>query len=552
MTLDTPEQRKVRGAFFTPYPIAEFLAGWALRGAGPEPTILDPTCGDGVFLLAAETEAASDQTPHLLGMDIHGPSLDAAKGILRHPRSATMLQGDFFSEPTPDQLGARLPYVDALVGNPPFVRYQGSSGSDRRLAARRALAQGVRLSGLSSSWAPLLVHASGFLKPDGRLAMVVPAELLSVGYAEPIRRWLKQRFASVHLVLFDRLQFSDAEEQVVLLVARGSGGCHAFTLHHVSDAADLARLHIFDSQAFAPEDGEKWTDLLVPEDAREMLRRARSTGFAPLSSLASVELGTVTGANKFFTLSEAERRKYGLIPGRHVVPTVPPGVKNVTGLRFTRGRWEQLRLEGERVWMLSPAPRAASSTALTSYIAFGEQQRFQDGYKCSIRDPWWRLEAQPAPSHFLTYMSNETPRVVLNDANATIVNSLHGVRLLDANDVVSRALPYVFQNTVTLLAAELEGRAYGGGILKLEPREGAGLPVPAAESIEAVWGELKSRSNLLEEFARLRRWADVTTIVDEALLLGSGGLSRADLATLAKALREVRNRRMRREVRDEG
>ena len=39
-----------------------------------------------------------------------------------------------------------------------------------------ALRQGVRLSGLSSSWASGLVHASGFLKPEGRLAMVLPAE----------------------------------------------------------------------------------------------------------------------------------------------------------------------------------------------------------------------------------------------------------------------------------------------------------------------------------------------------------------------------------------
>jgi hypothetical protein len=78
---------------------------------------------------------------------------------------------------------------------------------------------------MASSWAASLVHASAFLKPTGRLAMVLPAELLTVHHAEPVRRWLRQRFAVVNLVIFERLQFRDAEEQVVMLVAHGRGPC---------------------------------------------------------------------------------------------------------------------------------------------------------------------------------------------------------------------------------------------------------------------------------------------------------------------------------------
>lgn len=78
--------------------------------------------------------------------------------------------------------------MDAVIGNPPFVRYQEQAGDARKRSARAALAQGVRLSGLASSWVVLLVHACGFLKPDGRLTMVLPAELLTVHYAEPAAR----------------------------------------------------------------------------------------------------------------------------------------------------------------------------------------------------------------------------------------------------------------------------------------------------------------------------------------------------------------------------
>jgi adenine-specific DNA-methyltransferase len=83
---DSPELRKRRGAFFTPYGIAEHLAEWALRGEDNEGLILDPTCGEGVFLLAAAEHMArsgrSPSTSRLFGVDIHGSSLRETEKLL--------------------------------------------------------------------------------------------------------------------------------------------------------------------------------------------------------------------------------------------------------------------------------------------------------------------------------------------------------------------------------------------------------------------------------------------------------------------------------------
>jgi methylase of polypeptide subunit release factors len=211
---DSPELRKQRGAFFTPPAIADFLAAWATAGRA-DARVLDPTCGEAVFLLAAARRLAANgaapaSTRNLLhGVDLHEASRDHSRALLHaEGYDAQLVSGDFFAQPTPAQLGGRLPWMDAVVGNPPFVRYQGHRGEARKLSAAAALAQGVRLSGLASSWAALLVHACSFLQPDGRVAMVLPAELMTVGYAEPLRRWLRTRFAAVHLVLFEQLQLS--------------------------------------------------------------------------------------------------------------------------------------------------------------------------------------------------------------------------------------------------------------------------------------------------------------------------------------------------------
>ena len=83
-----------------------------------------------------------------------------------------------------------------MIGNPPFIRYQDFSGEARarsRTAARRA---GVGLSNLASSWAAFAVHAALFLRPGGRMGLVLPAELLSVNYAAQVRRFSTKRVDS--------------------------------------------------------------------------------------------------------------------------------------------------------------------------------------------------------------------------------------------------------------------------------------------------------------------------------------------------------------------
>lgn len=335
---DRGSARKARGAFYTPPAIAEFLTRWAIRS--PEARIMDPTCGEAVFLIAAAqrlrrlkaTSAAVAE--QLTGVDLHAPSLEAAHELLRaEGGGARFVQSNFFDLPTPAQIGDRIGWQDAVVGNPPFVRYQEHRGDARKRSATAALAQGVRLSGMASSWAASLVHASAFLHPTGRLAMVLPAELLTVHYAEPVRRWLRARFAVVNLVMFERLQFRDAEEQVVLLVARGTGPCDSFCLFHVDSADDLASIHPLDPVGANPAAEGKWSDLTLPLDTRQLFKSVASERMARLDGYGTPELGTVTGANDFFALSDVTRRKYGLTES-HVKRLSPPGTRHLKGIEL--------------------------------------------------------------------------------------------------------------------------------------------------------------------------------------------------------------------------
>jgi tRNA1(Val) A37 N6-methylase TrmN6 len=549
---DTAELRKQRGAFFTPAPIADFLAAWACAGR-TDARVLDPTCGEAVFLLAAARRlAANGAAPEAMaellnGVDLHEASLASSKALLAaEGYDANLVPGDFFAQPTPAQLGGSLGWMDAVVGNPPFVRYHEHRGDARKLSVAAALAQGVRLSGLASSWAALLVHACSFLKPDGRVAMVLPAELMTVGYAEPVRRWLRQRFAAVHLVLFEELQFDRAEEQVVLLVARGSGGCDAFALHQVRDADELQRLHAFDGVAVAPKAEGKWTDLLLPTERRSLFRKVTSKHFVNLQAYGTPELGTVTGANSFFTMSEATRERFSLAYS-DVTPIVPPGTKHLRGMRFTQGRWEQLKLEGERVWLLDPKSNQPSRR-LRRYIEHGESLNVHEAYKCTVRTPWWRPPVVPPPDLFFTYMSHRYPRLIANEAGVSFVNSMHGIALRDDTPPSARdSLPLLALNSVSILGAEIFGRSYGGGILKMEPREASELPVPSPALLTKAWNKLARRKAHLDERLRAGQWQDVVDEVDRALIIDCAGVSREDVLALRAEATKLRRRRTRKD-----
>ncbi len=548
---DNAELRKARGAFFTPPAIADYLVGWALQN-DPAAKVLDPTCGDGVFLQAAGQQLkalgrqVSDLDEQVFGIDLHRESLDEAMRLLEVENlDAHLVASDFFAVPTPDVSDSPLPFVDAVVGNPPFIRYQEHVGDSRRMSVEAAFKQGVRLSGLASSWAASLAHAAGFLKPEGRLAMVLPAELLTVGYAEPIRTWLRKRFGQVNLVVFEHVQFEDALVDVVLLLAEGSGGCESFALWHVDNAEDLAQIRPAGQLDVTPSASGKWTDILIPSAQRGLYREVIAESFTTLGEYGSPVLGSVTGANKFFAITDATREQYGFGESQ-LVKISPPGTRHLRGATFTAQQWNDLRDSGERVWLLRPDPDDMTPGRI-EYTQLGEALGVDQAYKCQIRTPWWRPPVSTTPDLFFTYMSHNYPRLISNKAKVAFLNSMHGVRLnSEAPAIASEALPFMCLNSVTMLGAEINGRSYGGGILKMEPREAASLPLPSVEVMERAWAELKPQKATLDRQLQSGRWTEVAKRVDVAVLGVGAGLGIDEISQLLGAARTMRERRLRR------
>lgn len=540
---------KLRGGYYTSDAVAAWLCAWAIRK--PTETVLEPSSGDGVFLEAAAKRmlalgASRRSVPNqLTGVEILSEECSKARQrlsrILGQHSADTVVTQDFFAWcEKPDRKA-----VDVIVGNPPFIRYQSFPEPHRSRAMVLMARQGLSPNRLTNIWVPFVVAAMSSLRSGGRLALVLPAELLQVSYAAQLRSFLTDRFARIDIVACNELFFQKAEQEVVLLLADGArtstsekNVCRvtmteARTVEEITNRLPKVVLAAAQPKTVC-HDEEKWLKYFLTEREITFMRALRaSTVTTNLSTHASVDVGVVTGKNEFFVLNNHQVAELGL--KSYTAPLVSRSVQ-LKGARIQKADWKAMASAGDRVYLLDLAPIIGSklSSSLARYIRSGEESEVHTGYKCSIRAPWYAVPAVWNPDGFLFRQIYDFPRVVLNEAGATSTDTIH--RLTCKVEKPERVIANTY-TWLTAASAEIEGRSYGGGVLELEPTEAERLLMPA----------VLNGAMPVADCDRLTRAGRLNEVLEEnarIVLMGNMGLSKADCFMLRDIWTKMRNRRM--------
>jgi hypothetical protein len=166
--------------------------------------------------------------------------------------------------------------------------------------------------------------------------------------------------------------------------------------------------------------------------------------------------------------------------------------------------------------LLAPSDKPADGTL--AYIESGESMDVHKAYKCRVRADWWRVPLLAPPDLFLTAMNADTPRLTTNRTKARHLNSVHGVYLSDEHrELAMDVLPVASLNSLTLLSAELSGRSYGGGILKLEPREADRWWMPSPALLMQHREELNAVKARVQRLLQARKLEVAVETVDAVL-----------------------------------
>ncbi|HEX6554891.1 MAG TPA: class I SAM-dependent methyltransferase [Ktedonobacteraceae bacterium] len=540
--------QKLRGGYYTPKPIADFLAQWAIQT--PSANILEPSCGDGMLLESAvETLISRGAERATASSFIQGIEFDPREALKASERLKMLggLQtmpridiGDFFSYC--QRYLAKDTLFDAIIGNPPFIRYQNFPENHREIAFYLMQRAGLRPNRLTNAWVPFLVAATLVLNKAGRLAMVIPAELLQVNYAAELRLFLSQNYSYITLITFKKLVFDGIQQEIVLLLGERNGsehtGIRTIELEGINDLISYKHT-AFQSEILKEMDHstEKWTMYFLDDKELELLRALKAN---PQLSLAKdaidVDVGIVTGLNEFFVLTEEQVEKNALRP---YTQRIVGRSAHLSGIRFTDSDWvANVENQSPAFLLRTPdLPFYCLPDELKEYITSGEEKGLNKGYKCRIRNRWYVVPSVWVPHAFMLRQVHHHPKIILNDADATCTDTIHRVKL--RNGTPAKTVATAFLNSLTFAFSEIVGRSYGGGVLELEPNEAEKLPLPLVGADTLDLNELDGLLRKGDIYAAL----DIT---DDILLRKGIGLSIDETRKLRTIWQKLRDRRINR------
>lgn len=497
--LDAAKGAKARnklGQFATPTVLASDVLAHAreLMPGGAPVRFLDPALGTGAFYSALLREFGAGRIATATGFEIDPHYGQPARALWRD--SALELKLGDFTKAAPPVQGCGY---NLVICNPPYVRHHHMDReSKRRLVAATAAASGMQLSGLAGLYCYFLGLAHAFMQPGGLGGWLIPSEFMDVNYGVPVKRYLLNQVELVRIHRFDpsELQFGDAlvSSAVVWFRKRQPRDGHKVEFSFGGTLAKPKRSHRVPMSAL--QESSKWTRLAA-EGAR-----AAPPGLR-LADFFVIKRGLATGCNAFFIMTPDQIAERAL-PMQFFKPILP-GPRHLEADIIAAESDGTPKLS-RRLFMLDcrlpEAELKARHPALWAYLLTG-RDTVAKTYLCSRRRPWYGQEHRPPAPLLCTYMGrnlagrNKPFRFIRNRSLATAANVY---LLLYPKPELASALAFdptlgdkIWKFLRELDAAALlgEGRVYGGGLYKMEPKELANVPAEPIAALMPTLAELR-------------------------------------------------------------
>jgi len=512
---------KLLGAFYTGESATEFMARWAIRT--PEDRVLEPCFGDGAFLRSIRRTCRERgfHEVEVFGVEMAESTFGETVSSGAIPPKAAIMD---------DFLNIRPFRVDAVIGNPPYVRLRHLPVPQAKRAMRiacEALGEPMKSSG--SLWMPFVLHALQFLKAGGRLAFVLPYDMTYVRYAQPLWRHLGKKFASLHVLRVRERLFPDIMQDVVILCADGLGG----TTHTVHFRAFERKADFISGNASAEEEipldavvnGDRpFVRALLPNDLRRLLDDRLAQATYPIREVASFNIGYVSAHKAFFHPALSVIDKFR-IPNSCLRPAVTSS-RQLNGIGVFTSSISQASQE---VLFYPRGEMGNLSAAEQRYIQYGESLGVNRRYKCRNRKPWYRVP-DVRVSNLVLSVFGERPVMLLNDRGLVATNSLlcGFVRQGSAESVLA-----AWYTSLALLYCELHVHSLGGGVFVLVPNEVGTIRVPR-------FGTLPRKYLLdLHRIIRSGSIQDAYSFGDAAILKGKLGLKDRELDIIQQGINQL-------------
>ena len=530
--IENASAEKLRGGFYTPEKIAAFVLRWAINGS-VDSDILEPSCGDGVFL--EQIKENNYQYNSVTGIEFD--EIEAQKSDNIMLQNCNIINEDFhkYCNNTDNRF-------DIIVGNPPYIRYQYFDAEQQNEAIKIFNKSGLKYSKLTNAWVSFVIGSTQLLKENGKIGFVLPAEILQVSYAKQLRAFLAKFYNKINIVSFEKLVFPDIQQEVVLLLCeKNETNTHQIEHIEVRDAEALYKLDLRllrNPKKKIDITANKWTYYFLDQEEIDFLEKMKTNSkLNNIKVFAKNEVGITTGKNEYFTVNKNIVDEYNL--SVYAKPLMGRSIQ-LNGLNFSKLDWEEnVKLNAKAFLLVFPTKKniIEDNKKAYNYIEYGENLEFNLGYKCKIRGNEWQIVPSLKISEiFFTRQIHLYPKMVLNEAKAYTTDTVHRVYL--KKDVNEKAFVASFYNSLSFAFAEIVGRSYGGGVLELMPSEVEEILIPYKPENQIMFSVIDKM---------IRDKVNIDTILeytDNILLKQTYGLTDNEISLAKGIWKKLSNRRL--------
>ena len=407
---------------------------------------------------------------------------------------------------------------------------------------------------LINAWVSFTVASVQLMKDDGKIAFVIPAELLQVKYAEDLRKYLMTHLQKITILTFKKLIFPEVEQEVVVLLGEkisNQNNSHQIRIIECNDIEDLNKSKsLIESIPFKDIDFNttKWTRYFLSLKQNELIELIQNDErFFHFNDIAQVDIGITTGNNSYFCLDKNTVEKYDL--SEVTRPLIARSV-NIPGITFNHSDWQANVQKGSNTFLLDFNSKNyfELKSNQKNYIKLGEENNAHVGYKCRIRKEWYKIPSIYSPDAFFLRRNHYYPKFVLNNVEGAVsTDTMHRIRFSIFTDKRKAILSYY--NSIALAFTELEARSYGGGVLEILPGELEKVTIPNLEHIKFNDKELDDLIDKIDYIIRHNGDInEVLDIVDNIVLINKLNISPEIIYEFKKIWNLLKNRRLNRSL----
>lgn len=530
-------EQKLRGAYYTPLQLANAMV--KLFATENINKILEPSCGDGVFLDSMHEQHLLDKTSLFTAVELDSIEAEKVRNKYRQLHNVEILNEDFFGF---YNRNANINQYDLVLGNPPYIRYQYLTEEQRGILSKILTSHGMKSNKLINAWVGFLVACTHMLNATGRIAFVVPAEILQVAYAEDLRLFLSNQFSRITLITFKKLVFPEIEQEVLVFIGEKGGEEKGIRTIEMSDLGGFSTLDLGSNGYQRMQHvKEKWTKYFISSEEVKIIQSIKNDkNFAPFSNFGTINIGVTTGNNDFFSIDQETCEEYGL--DQVSLPLIGRS-SHASGIYFTNSDWKKnVKANKKARLVVFPSTNFEKyPTKHKEYIKLGEEQEVNLGYKCSIREQWYVVPSIWIPDAFFLRRNNLYPKFVLNKCGAISTDTMHRMKFNEGVD--SELLLLSYYNSISFAFSEICGRSYGGGVLEILPGEMGNIMLPIVKEFS-----IDKKQELLSKIDVIvrenRNIEDALDLVDEAILIKHMGIAQETCSSCRNIWRKLQARRL--------